>query len=290
MWPNPRLRWYVSIVNFRCTVDLAIVIPVLNQAHYTRACLDGLRANHIPDSRIVVVDNASTDETPEFLGTRRELQVIRNETNRGCGGAWNQGVRALTAQWTVILNNDVLLPENWLTGMMNFAETNHVQVVSPASCEGPMDYDFPGYAKKFMEKMARVSRRGIANGACFMVKREVFEAIGLFDDDPRLGGYEDDEFFRRARARQFRIAITGASFLHHYGSVTQKALKADLGLPQISLGDRAYYRQKYGLNWFKRQGSRVRNKVRANFWRWRERALFGCTILSSRREGRFIWR
>ena len=48
-----------------------------------------------------------------------------------------------------------------------------------------------------MERMAKVKRRGAASGVCFMVRRQVFEKAGLFDEDMRIGGYEDDEFFRR---------------------------------------------------------------------------------------------
>jgi len=271
-------------------VDLTVVIPVLNQVEYTRTCLEGLRLNGITDQQIVIVDNASTDGTAEFLRTCAKVRVIRNASNRGCAGAWNQGVCAAPATWTIILNNDVLLPEGWLGGLIGFAESQRMGIVSPASCEGTMDYDFPQHARQFVARMARATRYGIANGACFMVHRRLFETMGLFDDDPRLGGYEDDEFFRRARQRGFRLAITGSSFMHHFGSITQKAIKANLSTAAISLGDRAYYREKYHLTWWKRQRSRLFNKARAAFWRVSERWRFGSTLLSGRQDGQFIWR
>jgi GT2 family glycosyltransferase len=190
----------------------------------------------------------------------------------------------------VILNNDVLIPQGWLAGLLGFAEEQRIDVVSPAICEGVMDYDFPFYAQQFMQRMARAKRHGTAYGPCFMVRRKVFDTAGLFDDDIRLGGYEDDEFFRRSRQKGFQLAVTGRSFLHHFGSVTQKAIKAAMNQPKASLGDRAYYREKYKLNWFRRQRSRLYNRARANFWRLSERWRYRYTLVSRRQNGAFIWR
>jgi len=270
--------------------DVTITIPVLNQAHYTRECLETLRRAGIADSQIVVVDNGSTDETPTLLAGSPELVVIRNDTNRGCGGAWNQGVRARPANWTVVLNNDVLAPPGWLEGLVDFAEREHFDIVSPAMFEGDADYDFPRYAIEFMERMARVKRPGVASGACFMVHRRVFEKVGLFDDDLRLGGYEDDEFFRRCRKAGFRVGTTGGSFLHHFGSITQKAMKAALKKPKASLGDREYYRKKYHLTWLKRHVWRLRRSLQGTWWRWTELALHGRTLSVRRLNGVFQWR
>src|SRR6266852_2052379 len=170
-------------------MNYRIAIPVFNQLQYTAGCLDSLRDSGVPDEAIVVVNNGSTDGTREFLGRRAGIEVIHNSENRGCGFAWNQGVKAAGAVWTVLLNNDVLLPRGFMDGLIGFAEA-------------------------------------AANGVCFMVHRRVFDTIGVFDEDPKLGGYEDDEFFRRARDARRRLAISGRAFLHHYGSITQNSLKA----------------------------------------------------------------
>jgi N-acetylglucosaminyl-diphospho-decaprenol L-rhamnosyltransferase len=272
-------------------MDAAIVIAVFNQVEYTQKCLDSLREAGVPDTRIYVVDNASTDDTPALLTARPKLNVIRNQTNRGCGGAWSQGARAaVPATWTVVLNNDVLVPRGWLEGLTGFGEQERFDVVGPAMCEGEQDYDFASHAAQFMAKMAGVKRCGVGSGVCFTVHRRVFDAVGFLDEDPRLGGYEDDEFFRRCRRNGFRLALTGRSFLHHFGSMTQKAIKAGLKQPKASLGDRAYYRKKYGLTWFKRQQSRWNSRLAGAKWRLSERARFGCTLISRREGGVFIWR
>ncbi len=271
-------------------MDVAIVIPVYNQWPLTAVCLDSLRDAGIPASAMVVVDNASTDDTAARLAARPGINVIRNQSNRGCSGAWNQGVRAFPATWTVLLNNDVVVPEGWLEGMLAFAEREGVDVVSPAACEGEQDYGIREYARQYVQKMAGAKRLGLAFGFCFMVHRRVFEKAGLFDDDLRLGGYEDDEFFRRSRQAGFRLGVTGGSFLHHIGSATQVAIKAVRGAAQAGLGDRAYYRKKYRLTWPRRQWWRWQEKFRNAAWRRNELSRYGATLMAVRKGGEFIWR
>jgi GT2 family glycosyltransferase len=107
-------------------------------------------------------------------------------------------------------------------------------------------------------------------------------------DDPRLGGYEDDEFFRRARRAGIRMGITGRSFIHHFGSVTQKSIIANSKGAVKSLGDREYYRRKYGLTWPKRKVVQLRNGLRRAWWKHSEMWRFGRTLHSKRSQGE--WR
>jgi glycosyltransferase involved in cell wall biosynthesis len=176
-------------------MDVTIVIPVFNQLHYTRQCLDSLNAAGCADGMIVVVNNASTDGTAEFLARRPGLRVIQNSENRACAAAWNQGFLASRTEWTLFLNNDVVVPPGWLENLAAFAEKETADIASPAMGEGQLDYALADYARKFTAKMKTVQRRNTANGACFLVRRRVFEAIGNFDESFCRGGNEDDDFF-----------------------------------------------------------------------------------------------
>jgi GT2 family glycosyltransferase len=68
-----------------------IVIPVLNQLRYTQQCVESLRAHGIPVESLLVIDNGSTDDTPQWLAAHPEIRSVRNAVNLGCGGAWTQG-------------------------------------------------------------------------------------------------------------------------------------------------------------------------------------------------------
>jgi N-acetylglucosaminyl-diphospho-decaprenol L-rhamnosyltransferase len=266
--------------------DVTIVIPVFNQLAYTKGCVESLRAAGIADEQIIIINNASADGTVEFLAANPRIQAIHNPQNLGCGGAWTQGAKLSKSPWTVVLNNDVLIPQGCMEGLVDFATKERFDIVSPAMCEGEMDYDLAAHAGGLMQQMRNVYRRGIAYGVCFMIHRRVFDAIGYFDSDPKLGGYEDDEYFRRARKAGFRLAVTGRGFLHHFGSITQKSIKAESGGKIKSLGDREYYRRKTGQTWLKRKMTQVKNTARNAWWLRFELWRFGQSLHEFRLGGK----
>jgi GT2 family glycosyltransferase len=245
--------------------EISLVIPVFNQLAYTVNCVESLNRAGIGDAQIIIVNNASTDGTAEFLAAHPEIRVVSNETNIGCGPAWTQGAWLSSAEWTVVLNNDVLIPAGCLEGLINFAVENKYDVVCPAMREGDADYDWQSHAAEFMKKMKDVRREDIAHGVCFMVHRKVFETIGYFNN---FGGYEDDDFFRRARQAGFRLAITGRAFLHHFGSVTQKGMKFK-GV--MNREHRLRYRKAIGQTWLERKIHHWHQGFRG--WRWRQSEL-----------------
>ena len=141
-----------------------------------------------------------------------------------------------------------------------------------------------------MHIMASASRHDVASGSFFMVHRRVFDAAIFFDEDPKLGGYEDDDFFRRVRRAGFRLAITGQAFCHHFGGTTQKSIKTSLNQPNISLGDRTYYRRKTGQTWAKRKWNQVKQAIRVNWWKNSERLRYGHTLQETRIAGEWGYR
>jgi N-acetylglucosaminyl-diphospho-decaprenol L-rhamnosyltransferase len=267
-------------------MDVSIVIPVFNQLAYTRQCLESLGHAGIADGQIIIINNASTDGTAEFLTVRPDIRTIHNPQNRGCGFAWTQGAKMSGMTWTIVMNNDVLVPPGCIEGLISFAEERKYDIVSPAMCEGEVDYDFPAHAADFMRRLRDAFRRDVAHGVAFLVHRRVFDAVGYFDSDPKLGGYEDDEYFRRARGAGLRLAMTGRAFLHHYGSVTQKSIQAVCRQPRKSLGDREYYRRKTGQTWSRRKVYQVKHAVRTAWWKRTEMKNFGRTLWEKRVGGR----
>lgn len=259
-------------------MDIDIVIPVFNQLSYTRKCIDSLLSTEGKNVNILVIDNGSTDGTAEYLRSVTGINVIENPENLGCAGAWNQGVRETTSEWIVILNNDVILSSGWLEGLLHFAIEEGLDLVSPAIREGELNYDIESYARDYVERMKSVARHGVVDGICFMVRRRVFDAIGLFDEKFRIGQFEDSDFFRRARIAGFRLGTTGRSFIHHYGSITQKALGYGKIEKPYVVENRAYYRKKWQLTPWRRLRERRLRKWREFIWRTTERIRYGHTL------------
>lgn len=265
---------------------VTIVIPLFNQLHYTRICLESLRSHGAAGARILLINNGSTDQTAEYLATCQGMDVINNLENLGCAGAWNQGVRESTSDWVVFLNNDVIVSPGWLEGLLSFADEHGLDVVTPAIREGEYNYDMVEYSGQFVETMGQVCRMGVADGICFMVHRRVLQALVGFDENFRIGQFEDTDFFRRAAAAGFRLGITGRSFLHHFGSVTQDAIRKQQGVRPYEAENRAYFRKKWQLTWWRRQYERRIRSFRAMLWRCSEKSRYGYTLKMKWRQGR----
>jgi GT2 family glycosyltransferase len=260
---------------------LAIVIPVFNQLHYTRQCVETLHRAGIADKQIIIINNASTDGTVDFLATHPQIHTVNNPANVGCGPAWTQGAKLSTAEWTVVLNNDVLVPAGCFEGLISFATENNYDIACPAMREGESDYDWQTHAAEFMRKMRDVRRDNSAHGVGFAVHRRVFAQIGYFNN---YGGYEDDDFFRRARQAGFQLATTGRAWLHHFGSVTQKSTKFKVVMTREH---RERYRQVVGKNWLQRKIHQLNQSLRGARWRRAELRRWGNT-LHERRVGGVI--
>lgn len=251
------------------TNTISIVIPLYNQLAYTRGCLESLATTIPSNTEVVVVDNASSDGTAEYLKTIENVVIISNAVNRGFAGACNQGIQAATGEWIVVMNNDVILSSGWLEGMLLAAGARQLDMVSPAIREGALNYPFGPYAAELTGRMKHVVRLGQVNGICFMAHRRVFETIGVFDENFHIGQYEDKDLFLRARKAGFRLGTVGAAFIHHFGSITQKSLGVRRQARDYALANKAYFIRKWKVPWWKRALQRNWDKL-SN--------LFCCTL------------
>lgn len=267
----------------------AITFACYNQVNYTRQCLDSMIKHGNDLSRVVIVDNGSSDETREYLKTLPLGGLILNEANLGCGVAWNQGALALQAEWTIVMNNDVLVCHDWLENLIDTAEQQQLKIISPSLIEGPLDYDFDAFADATIPKMRDVLRRGARHAVCLAIHQSVWQEIGYFQPVPKLLGYEDTLFFHEADKAGIACGMTGASWLHHYGSITQTAMKQERGLSEKQgLGNRHNYRLLQ-MSWLQRKLKKMQRVRQAKQWRDDELAGYGMTLHGTRVNGDFNW-
>ncbi|MEI8324419.1 MAG: glycosyltransferase family 2 protein [Betaproteobacteria bacterium] len=265
-----------------------VVIPVLNQLHYTRQCIDSLLANGVPTTSILVIDNGSTDETPQWLASRPDIRSVRNAVNLGCGGAWTQGAMLSDSEWVVLLNNDIVCAHNFIDAQIDAAERDALEVVSPSLVEYDLDYDLNSFTAEFLRKMAHTVRRGWFHGVCFAVKRTVFHRIGFLDTDRLLFGSEDAEFLARCQRNSIAVGTVGDALLHHFGSITQNAMKKERGISKF--GDHRYMYARIGLNWWGRQKAKFARKSHFAAWTRAERERTGLSLHMEHRSGKVEYR
>lgn len=259
--------------------NYTITFACYNQLDYTQQFIASLDRTEVDFSRIVAVDNGSTDGTREWLQQQGFGAVILNARNLGCGAAWNQGALAIQSQWTIVMNNDVVCELGWLSNLIQAAEQHHLKIVSPAMIEGELNYNQPDFVREARAQMQGYVRQGVAHAVCMAIHEDVWDEIGYFMPVPKLLGYEDGIFFQRAIEQGLAMGITSDAWLHHFGQTTQKALKLELKLQQKdSLGSRQLMQIYMGQNWLDRKLSKSRAKSQAKRLRDQELQTYQKTV------------
>jgi len=268
---------------------ICITFACYNQASYTEACLTSMLEAGDDLCRVVVVDNRSSDQTLEVLKRFPVGEVIQNKSNLGCGVAWNQGILAHQSEWAVVMNNDVLVSHGWLEGLIGAAEKSGLQIASPAMIEGPNDYDFVASVDVFYDRTHQYIRPSLKHAVCMAIHRTVFERIGYFVPEPRLLGYEDTLFFAAADRAGIRSGTVGASWIHHFGSITQTAMKLERGLSAREPLGAPNNSRLLNESWLRRKAKKWARKRLQQQLRDIEFAQSGMSLHGIRDQGRFRW-
>ena len=187
------------------------------------------------------------------------------------------------------MNNDVLVSPYWIENLIQTAERLSLKVISPALIEGPLDYDFEAFIAKASQTMGNVNRLGSKHAVCLAVHESVWMDVGYFQPVPKLLGYEDTLFFHELKKSGIQTAITGSSWLHHFGSITQTAMKLERGLSQKEgLGNRYNYKL-LNQSWFARKLNKLQNKQYQIACSQAELRNYGMTVHGLRENQQFMW-
>ncbi len=206
---------------------VSVVIVNFNGAGLLRPCLDSVFAQPYRPIDVIVVDNASTDGSVEMV--RRYfpgVRVVSNDVNRGFAEANNQGVALASTDRIVLLNNDTVVEDNWLTGLLETACQPGVGVVtSRVVTEGiPAAYyemngtiNYLGY--NIMRTFRDLSMVFFAGGASLTFSKSDVGVPFL----PEYFLYHEDLFLSwRMRLRGFEVRMAQQSQVRHVGSATTR--------------------------------------------------------------------
>jgi len=211
-----------------------IIIPVWNQRKYTRDCIESIFSNTKYPYKIILVDNASSSETVEYLeGLRgdKRLTLIRNSKNLGFIKAVNKGISSSDGGFVCILNNDTIVTPGWLEEMIKvMRKDTAIGIVNPSSNtlgqkleenETPIEH-----AKRSRYQTGQYVELGNAFGFCMLIKRELFKKIGLFDESYGMGYFEDTDFSLRAKEKGYKTVRAFSPYVYHIESGSFNLLKS----------------------------------------------------------------
>ena len=223
-----------------------IILVNYNGFPDTAECIRSLQSVRSPAFRLIVVDNGSTDNSPEALRALREecpFELLEAGENLGFSAGNNLGIRyALSegADYVLLLNNDTLVTESFLEGLLfpfgdhplcgastcriRYADRPDVLWYAGGSVSARTGRTRHfGFGRPDAESDASVWPVSFASGCCLCLKREAIEKTGLLDEDYFL--YEEDaDYCLRLAEKDFEIDYVPDSVIAHQVSAAVRKL------------------------------------------------------------------
>lgn len=183
---------------------LSVVIATHGELELTQRCLEQLRIE-APEAEIICVDNGSPDGTLAWLRGQTGLIVQAFPENRGVPLAWNSGLAAATGDLLCVLNNDVELHPGGLRALAQAARERGIAALQGGCLDAQLE--FAGFTDD-------PAAADYPDGCALMFRRDVYTAVGPFDEGMGLGYYEDVDWGLRARRAGYAWAFVPDALTH----------------------------------------------------------------------------
>lgn len=259
---NHRVSTLTEAIQAISLPKISIVVLTYNNLELTKLCLNSLlRWSDYPNIEVIVVDNASTDGTPDYLRELQQkepiVQLVLNEQNHGFAKGNNIGLRTATGDFLVVLNNDTIVTPGWLLTMLRHLQADPTigligAVTNNIGNEAKIEIAYQGpdemLPAAFTYTTAHIGQHRLLRTAaffCVMIPRKVFEQVGLLDENFGRGFFEDDDYCRRIERLGLRIACAEDVFIHHHLSASFNKIH-DAEKRALFEKNKAYYESKWG--------------------------------------------
>ena len=247
-------------------VKASIIVLCFNGLEeVTRPCVDSIYRNtRIDDFELVIVDNASSDGTADYLcqieKSYPNVKIQLNEINKGYAGGNNDGLRLAQGKYLVLLNNDTLVPPGWLDSLLFLLETdNTIGMVGPVTNSAGNEQrielpelnegNFQDIASKYTDQQKDIWFTTDKLGFfCVAMRSDLPRQLGYLDETFGIGMFEDDDYGMRVLANGYKLAVTEGCFVYHKGSVSFKKLSND-HYRALFEKNRGIYFEKHHILW-----------------------------------------
>ncbi|NBL65823.1 glycosyltransferase [Flavobacterium sp. NST-5] len=197
------------------------------------------------EAKIYVADNASTDDSVEFVKQNfPEISIIQNKGNYGFAKGYNIALQQVEEEIYALVNSDIEVTENWLEPVLQMFESeSDTAIIQPKILDykNKKKFEYAGAAGGFIDKYGFPFCRGRvfqeleedlsqyddaysifwASGACFFIRKEVFRALEGFDED-FFAHQEEIDLCWRAFNKNYKAKYCGFSTVYHVGGATLK--------------------------------------------------------------------
>jgi GT2 family glycosyltransferase len=225
---------------------ISIVIPNYNGAAYLERCLVSLENQTYPPLEIIVVDNASRDDSVEIaLRASPHLIIVREKQNLGFAGGVNAGMRAASGDWVAVLNNDTEVSPSWLAecaaamqrhpecaflASRIFEHSRRGHIFSAGDCFLRAGIGYRrGQGLESREEFDAECEIFSACGCAALYRLSTLRSTGAFDES-FFAYLEDVELGLRLRAFGFTGVYVPAAHVYHHGGATSGGEFSPLGV------------------------------------------------------------
>lgn len=227
-----------SLINHSASAD--VIVCVHNALDDVKLCLESVIGYSREPYSLIIVDDGSSEETCTYLkdfATNQGAILLRNELAKGYTFAANQGLMKSTSDYVILLNSDTILTPNWLQQMIACGESDpKIGIIGPlsntASWQSIPEIEHNGdWAENKLPEGITIPDMGkivaqysdhlypritFLNGFCLMLKREIIQQLGYFDEDNFGKGYgEENDYCLRARKAGWQLAIADDTYIYH---------------------------------------------------------------------------
>ncbi len=224
-------------------MKLAVVILNWNGRQFLEDFLPSVVAHNPEYSEIIVADNASTDDSIEFLKKQYpNIRIIINESNGGFSKGYNDALKQVEAEYYCLLNSDIEVSSGWIEPIIELMDLDkNIAVCQPKllSYHEPTKFEYAGAAGGYIDKYGYPFCRGRifseietdhgqyndtceifwATGACLFVRADLYHKFGGLDED-FFAHMEEIDFCWRLKNHGFKIMYCAESKVYHVGGGT----------------------------------------------------------------------
>lgn len=222
---------------------VSIAILNWNGRHFLQQFLPSVMASSWANREIVVIDNASTDDSVQYLRENfPSVKIVQNAANFGYTKGYNEGLKHLTADYFVLLNSDVEVVPGWIEPVIELMESDRqIAVCQPKLLQfaNRSTFEYAGAAGGWLDYLGYPFAKGRlfdvcekdegqydraepvfwASGAAMFVKSSVYNELGGLDEY-FFAHQEEIDFCWRAQLAGYKVYVCPASVVYHVGGGT----------------------------------------------------------------------
>lgn len=221
-------------------MQATIVILTYNNLDLNKNCIESVFKYTTGDFEVIVVDNGSQDKTAEYLANLKNsrIKIILNKKNLGFAKGNNLGAKKASGDILVFLNNDTKVTKGWLEPLIKELDNEKTGIVGPKMLYSDSRIQHAGlvissehlprhiyrlFPSDFKPANQKREYKAVT-GACLVIKRNLWEKVGGFDEK-YINGLEDTDLCFKVRDLGYKVIYVPESVVIHYESISKNRFK-----------------------------------------------------------------